>query len=278
MDPLDEIARALDVLRRDRDRTVVASADPAPGSTDVIAIPFFYAADRDRAEITRRAFRHFSDVAAEVGARVIGVGSEGKTSRALWCEIFDEVDYHEYPQCWTARTVGGGGSDGLRAKFDETVRRARVHNPGRVFIGGSDDFIPVEWWRKAWASEADLVGVSGGANIVQFAPRAVASRIEMWDGRYPHAPDIEFCGGGVVMSRDLLDAWGWAPFDATGDEVRIERRAREESWRVEAIEGRFWAVKARGAVLNEAGRSKRVGAVPAGGLRAEWMMMWEGLG
>lgn len=276
---LADIRRAIEQIERvERDRDRPRSL--ATG-TDVIAIPFYYAAHRDRSEITRRAFRHFRRAAEVTGARVIGLGSEGKVSRDLWCETFDEVDYHEYPQCWR-QPVSGAGSDGLRAKFDETVRRARVHDPARVFIGGSDDLIPLGWWEKAWASTADLVGVSGGAWIVNYRPPPARCAIDEWDGRYPHAPDIEFCGGGVVLSRDLLEAWGWAPFDAAGDEIRIERRAREESWRVEAIPGRFHAVKVRGAVLNEPGRARRVGAHAIPGVEQaevaeEWRATWEGL-
>jgi hypothetical protein len=285
---LAQIRNAVEILERhDRERRTLG-----PGSSirtahmtvevvgqDVIAIPFYYAAHKVRSEITRRAFRHFRRVADEVGARVIGLGSEGLVSRALWCEIFDEVDYHEYPQTWNPRQLGGAGSEGLRQKFDETVRRARVHNPSRVFIGGSDDVIPMQWWQAAWKSEADLIGVGGGAMIVRYGARPDQSVISAWDGHYQWAPDIEFCGGGVVMSRDLLDSWEWAPFRDPHCEIGLERRARSEGWRVETIEGRFWAVKVQGAVLNEANRAGRAGAVAALGaeVREEWIELWAGL-
>jgi hypothetical protein len=174
--------------------------------------------------------------------------------------------------------VTGAGSPGLRAKFDETVRRARIFNPRRVFIGGSDDVIPVEWWREAWKSEADLIGVSGGARIVRLhQTRPVASAVTEWAGTYAWAPEVEFCGGGVVLGRDLLDAWNWAPFRDPNCEIGVEKRAREEHWIVEAIEGRYWSVKVPGAVLNEANRATRAGAV-AVDARAEWTELWESLG
>lgn len=274
---------ALDYQERQRRRIssiTRASITVEDIGQDVIAVPFYCYGSNARSEVTRRVFRHFRRVAEEVGARVIGLGSEGQVSRALWCEIFDEVDYHEYPQTWVARHVGGAGSEGLRQKFDETVRRARVHNPARVFIGGSDDVIPMEWWRKAWKSEADLIGVGGGALIVRYGPRAQSSQISVWDGRYGWAPDIEFCGAGVVMSRELLDGWGWAPFRDEHCEIGVERRAREEGWTVETIEGRFWAVKVQGAVLNEAARAGRAGARPVvdSGIRADWVELWDSLG
>lgn len=285
---LAQARHALEALDR------AARSRPALSGQDVFVAPFFYAADKGRAEITRRVFRHWARVADELGARVIGVGSEGKVSRGLWCEVFDDIDYHEYPQCWRGSATGAG-SVGLRAKFDEAIRRARIFNPERVFIGGSDDIIPADWFRAAWKSSADLVGVKGGAWVVEYrrvgsvpGRRVVARRIESplerdprimeWDGRYGWAPDIEFCGGGVVMGREMLDDWGWAPFRDPSCEIGVERRAREEGWRVEAIEGRFFAVKAEGAVLNDAGRSNRIGARPAQPtVITEWRETWGGL-
>lgn len=268
---LAQIRRAVEALER-------VERAPAPldlSGQDVIAIPFYFTTNKARNEVTRRVFRHLRRVADEVGARVIGVGSEGKVSRSLWCEVFDEVDYHEYPQTWTR--VTGAGSPQLRAKFDETVRRARVFNPRRVFIGGSDDVIPVEWWREAWKSEADLVGVSGGARIVRLhQTRPIASTVADWGGTYGWAPEVEFCGGGIVLGRDLLDAWNWAPFSEPNCEIGVEKRAREEHWIVEAIEGRYWSIKVPQAVLNEASRATRAGAV-AVNAQAAWTELWESL-
>lgn len=278
---LAQIREALGVLERSTNPRPVV---PVGAGQDVIAIPFFFCANKARAEITRRVFHHLRGVAEELGARVIGLGSEGEVSRRVWCSVFDEMDYHEYPQPWTSGRQGGApsgaGSDGLRAKFDETVRRARVFDPRRVFIGGSDDVISLDWWRQAWKSEADLIGVTGGARIVRYGIRPEQSVLMSWDGKYSWATDVEFCGGGVVMSRALLDGWRWAPFDEAGDEIRLERRAREEGWAVEAIPAEsFWAIKAPGAVLNEAARARRVGAAVVNdvALRADWNELWKGL-
>lgn len=230
-----------------------------PAPVWVMALPFFWAEDRERHEVTRRCFHHFRNVADALGMRVTGMGSEGAVSRALWAGIFDEIDYAEYPQNFVATNAG---SVGLRAKFDESIRRTRYLNPDRVFIGGSDDIIPLDWFAKAFASDADLVGVTGGALIVGMQNRE-PTRSQLWDGRYKSGKDLEFCGGGLVMSRRLLEAWEWAPFRDPSDEVGIERRARAEGWVVEGIAGRFYAIKCK-QVLNSYSIGTRLGAVAQG--------------
>lgn len=239
----------------------------------VIALPFYWCGDAERAIVTRRVFRHYRNIADQLGVRVTGVGSEGKVSRGLWCEYFDEVDYREFPQTFTANNAG---SEGLRGKFDETIRATRHLNPARVFIGGSDDLIPVDWYAKAFASEADLVGVTGGAVIVQM-DRSRPVRSCAWDGRYASAPDVEFCGGGLVLSRALLEAWGWAPFGQPGDEVGIERAAREQGFTLEGIFGRFYAVKCR-RVLNAYSVAGRLGAASGDAWEmADFQRVWQAL-
>lgn len=238
----------------------------------VVALPFYWCTDRERATVTRRVFRHYRNIADQLGVRVTGIGSEGAVSRGLWCEYFDEIDYREYPQTFTANN---GGSDGLRGKFDETIRATRHLNPDRVFIGGSDDLIPVDWYAKAFQSEADLVGVTGGAVIVQM-DRAMPVRSCTWDGIYPNGRDVEFCGGGLVLSRKLLEAWGWAPFGQPGDEVGIERAAREQGFTLEGIAGRFFAVKCK-RVLNPYAIAGKLGAAANHGGLDDFRRLWDAL-
>lgn len=246
---LDRVTRELASIADE----LAAPCKPS-GARDVLAIPFFYVADATRKAVTRKVFRHYANIAEKFDLAVVGVGSEGLLSRKLWCEFFPEVNYHEYPQIWTV-SPGGAGSDGLRAKFDETVRAARVFDPERVFIGGSDDLITAGFFERAFTSNADLIGVGngpdGGVRIVRLRRREVYD----WDGSYRWAPDLEFCGGGLVLSRALLEEWEWAPFSDPGDEVGIERRARAQDARCEAFYPRrddfcFWAVKTEQAVLN----------------------------
>lgn len=240
----------------------------------VVALPFYWCMDRDRLQATRRIFRHYQRLRDELGVRVTGVGSEGKLSRGLWGDFFDPIDYREYPQTFQANH---SGSEGLRAKFDETIRATRHLDPSRVFIGGSDDLIPLDWYAKAFASDADMVGVTGGAVIVGFQ-RFTPNRTYVWNGVYPGSPDVEFCGGGLVLSRKLLEAWDWAPFDAPGDEVRLERRARSEGWACEGFDGRFYAVKC-GRSLNPVQVAQRLGAVDGGAeTMAEFRRVWDQLG
>lgn len=236
----------------------------------VVALPFYWCGDRERGEVTRRIFRHYAQLRDEIGVRVTGLGSEGKVSRAMWGEFFDDDDYREYPQTFTANHAG---AEGLRAKFDETIRATRFLRPERVFIGGSDDLIDVDWFRKAFESDADLVGITGGATIVEMKnsqPRYVL----VWDGHYAHGTDVEFCGGGLVLSRGLLEAWGWAPFAQPGDEVGIERRARAEGRECAGYHGAFYAVKG-GKVLNPYSMARLHGAREAtvaeiDAFRARW--------
>jgi hypothetical protein len=239
----------------------------------VCALPFYFVGDRERREVTRRVFKHYRNMADQLGVRVTGMGSEGKVSRGLWCEFFDELDYREYPQDFQANQ---SGSVGLRAKFDEAFRATRHLGPARVFMGGSDDLIPIDWYAKAFASDADLVGVTDGAVVVGLQ-RGNPSRTLVWDGRYSHATDVLFCGGGLVFSRALLEKWGWAPFAQPSDEVGIERRARAEGWSVEGFPGPFFAVKCQ-KVLNRFEVGQRLGA-PAGDRRvlAEFMTLWNAL-
>lgn len=267
----DAIEQQIESLRQPR----VEVAASAPSGVDVLALPIYFCEHPIRSEVTRRVLRHLRNVAEEVDAVVIGVGSEGDTSRNLWREFFDVSTYSEFPQVWAR--IGPGGHPMLRAKFDETVRRAAIYNPSKVFIGGSDDIIPTEWFVKAFKSDADLIGVSGGAHVVRIDG---GSHIEIydWDGTYPGHDDIKFCGGGFVLSRGLLDKMDWAPFKENSDEIGVERRARRQGFRVEAIHAPYFAAKVPGAVLNAPGMAKRYGAELAGAaVRSEWKQLWGSL-
>lgn len=239
----------------------------------VCALPFYWIADKDRREVTRRIFRHYQRVRDELGVRITGVGSEGALSRDFWCAFFDEVDYREYPQNFQANH---GGGDGLREKFNETVRAVRHLEPERVFIGGSDDLIPLEWYKAAFTSDADLVGVTGGAMIVEYH-RGFPMRGHVWDGQYRHASDVSFCGGGLVIGARWLESLRWAPFVRAGDEVGIEREAREAGLSVEGFPGPFYAVKCR-RVLNAAQVAGRHGARLAEPAEfGAFLKVWDGL-
>jgi hypothetical protein len=262
-----------DILNEPKPAPEIVAASPA--GIDVIAIPFFFVSNPLRAEVTRRVLRHFRNVADELDLVVIGVGSEGDVSRDLWREFFDVSTYSEYPQNWVR--IGAGGHPLLRAKFDETLRRAAIYNPGKVFIGGSDDLIDADWFRRAFKSDADLIGVSGGAHVVRYIG---GSHVEIfdWDGTYPGHPDIEFSGGGFVLSRAMLDAMDWAPFKEGADEIGVERRARRMGYKIEAINSPFFACKVPGAVLNDPRMAVKYGAQIAGAaVRQQWKTMWDSL-
>lgn len=208
---------------------------------NVLAIPFYFCTHPQRRLVTHKVFAHYAKIAADLGLATIGVGSEGDVSRDVWSEYFAD-GYIEHPQTFTA---GVGGSEGLRAKFDATVQAAQRFGPERVFIGGSDDILPPEFFAHAFASDADVVGITGGCRIVHD------KQIYEWDGCYDWAPEVTLCGGGLVLSRRLLDRWGWAPFSEQGDEMAIERRARGDGFTIEGVECGFWSVKTTGAVLND---------------------------
>lgn len=238
----------------------------APTATNVLAIPFYFVADHDRRNVTRKVFAHYANVAAELDLAVVGLGSEGKLSRTLFAQHFPADNYREYPQ--PASRMTGAGNAVLRAKFDETVRAARPFNPARVFIIGSDDLIDSGFFAAALASDADLVGIGSGPPDAVRIVRLARREVHYWHGHYPNAPDLQCCGGGFGFSRRLLDEWDFAPFARPGDEVGIERRAREEGFTIEGLPAgadtfRFHAVKTERAVLNGWAQVARVGPVKA---------------
>lgn len=221
---------------------------------DVLAIPFYFVADPERCEVTRKVFGHYAKVAADLSLEVVGVGSEGARSRRLWGEFFPDANYREYRQRWQG-SASAVGSRLLRLKFDATVRATRQFDPQRVFIIGSDDILTAGFFAEAVESHADLVGVAGGTRDAVRLVRRSTEQVFVWDGRYPWAPDVACCGGGFGFSRRLLEEWRFAPFSEPGCEVGIERRARTDGASIltlppAARSFRFWAVKGESGVLN----------------------------
>lgn len=220
---------------------------------NVIAIPFFFTTDPQRRAVTAKVFRHYQRIADNLGLIVVGVGSEGSTSRGLFEQFFPPEHYVEYRQRWHAQP-GPAGSAELRKKFDATIQAARTWGPDRVFILGSDDVLTERFFELGLSSDADLVGVGAGSQACTRIVRLSTGEVVEWDGRYPAGEELMFCAGCLGLSRSLLDRWRWAPFSLAGDEVGVERRAAADGATCEAFYARrdgfdVWNVKSE-RVLN----------------------------
>lgn len=235
--------------------------------TVAIVSPFYFCSDPARAEITRRVFKHYS----LIDAVFIGVGSEGDLSREIFCRDHPESQYREFVQDFDI--PGPAGSRELREKFNFAVRAAREYEPDRVFIVGSDDMIPPQFFRE---SDADLLGLSPGSGSgVYFWPYRSA-RAFWWEGYAPDS-DVQCVGGVLGMSLRLLDELDWRPFQFKSDEIGLERYVRATSGSVELRSGMpSWHPKAH-AVLNSFDlilRNRRlVNAAPD--VLAEFLEYWE---
>lgn len=207
-----------------------------PTSRVVVACSFYFCTDEERAEITRRVFRSFAKIP---GILFIGVGSEDDTSRDLFCEMFPEEQYVEYPQTFSRPPAWG--SPGLRAKFDAAVQACHPYNPEWVFHVGSDDLAPAHTYRPALT--ADIVGVGGGSYLWQYG----TDRYEYLE--HPQPTGFTCSGGPLGFSRRYLDAIDWQPFASPDCEVGAERMARRLGYEVEARPDAFWQIKCR-RVLN----------------------------
>lgn len=211
--------------------------------TAVIVCPFYFTTDAGRHEVTRRIFRHYADQPHPV----VGVGSEGDTSRHLFSDVFGAEDsYHEYPQnfdCF-AQVIPGAGCVGLRQKFDFAIQAARPYESEYVFITGSDDLTPHSFFTPPFSG--DLIGVGGegaSTNLWRVGTQGYA-RVTSSGFR-----GAELMGGPLGFSRAYLDAVNWRPFVQPHCEVGAERMARELGATVEARPLTFWQVKS-GKVLN----------------------------
>lgn len=247
--------------------------------TVALTIPFYWAADPERGECTRKVFAHYQRV-ADLGIDVYGVGSEQDISRDLFCRYFPEANYVEFPQSWVWSPSGGRPE--LRRKFDACIEATRTADRSQVFIQGSDDLLTVEFFRHAMKSQADLVGVGGGATGGTRIVRLCTGEVVEWRGGYNWGSDLLFVGGILGLSRRLLDAWDWQPFSEPNDEVGVERRARDEGFTLEAFYGDrdgfvCWNVKTETA-LNKWDYVRKYNLRPApDAVRTSFRTMWEAL-
>lgn len=203
--------------------------------TVAVACSFYFCADEERAEITRRVFRSY----AELPVLFIGLGSEGRCSRELFCETFPAEQYVEYPQHFLRPE--SWGSPGLRAKFDAAVQACRPYGTEWVFHVGSDDLAPPETFAPSLT--ADLVGVGGGSYLWAHG----TDRFEYV--AHPQPEPLQCSGGPLGFSRRYLDAIAWSPFANRGCEQGAELMARRHAFEVEARPWPFWQIKG-GIVLN----------------------------
>jgi hypothetical protein len=200
--------------------------------TVAVVCPFFFCADPDRLEITRRIFRHYSTVP---NITFIGVGSEQDLSRQTFAEYHDEANYREFYQWWDTK-LPANGSAGLRRKFNEGINAAREYNPDFVYIVGSDDLLPAEYFV---ARDADLVGSAkghgSGAYFWEYGDR---NNAWWWDGESNNYRDMPFGCGALGFSTRLLDRLDWTPFVRQGDEYGVQGWALEQAdLEIEAIAG-----------------------------------------
>jgi hypothetical protein len=245
--------------------------------TVAVAIPFYFCYDRERADVTRRLFRHYAWSVPDV--LVIGVGSEGDVSREMFCEQFPESHYVEFEQDWDS--VPAGGSPGLRRKFNAAVAATREYEPDLVFLAGSDDFMPPKFFAP---SDSDLVGNAvgpngGGGYFWEYEHRDLAY---WWSGEN-RAHGHVLGPGPTGMSRKLLDELEWRPFQFSGDEYGVHRHVLEDNPSKFSVETRKWVhgwhPKVE-CVLNTLARVRE--AVHLDRVERdtidEWLQYWDALG
>lgn len=211
----------------------------------VVVCPFFFCYDAVRADITRHVFAHYATM---TNITFIGVGSEGDLSREMFAEHFPDQNYREFPQYWSGESLGPTGSAGLRRKFNAAVAAAREYEPDVVFLVGSDDMVPEAFFTP---TDEEIVGLGQGADGgAHFWPYGLDVSY-WWYGSSRSAAKTRLAGGVLGFSIDLLDKFGWEPFQFPGDEVGVENYVRNSTG---AVEERFgmpaWHPKGK-RVLND---------------------------
>ncbi len=196
--------------------------------TTVIVCPFYFCFDKDRADVTRRVFKHYALIPDTI---FVGGGSEGDLSREIFNEAHDDANYVEFFQDWEPDSVGAGGSAGLRRKLNATIAAARKYDPDYVYIVGSDDMMPPGFFVPAGG---DLIctgqGPDAGAYFWQYGNRDFGY---WWDGVSVTHPQTRIAVGCMGFSRPLLEAMDFCPYNAAGDEYAAE------AWVLDHPEFRF---------------------------------------
>lgn len=203
----------------------------------VVVCPFFYCSHPQRAEITRRVFRHY----AKGDFTFLGIGAEGDLSRDLFCEIFPEDQYREYTV--PIPDPGSSGNAELHAKSMYAFDEAREYNPKYVFHVGSDDVAPLEFFKPF---DADFRGFAQGEDGGFYMWHHGTSDYAWVPGDYDHYPpwhDVKICAAILGWKATLLDDFGWR-FVFDHGEIGIERDIRAAGYEVEEVRGMApWIVK-----------------------------------
>ena len=192
-------------------------SNPTPAAMDklntVIVIPFYTYGDHDRTEITKACFSYYSSL----GVPILYVGSEGKLSFDIAHEFFNEGDlYLEYEQNWVG-VPPSGGSDGLTAKYEWSVKKAfDLFDTEYVTITGSDDFLSEDFLHVQPGFDAAFVMDTDV--IIYDLPRK-----GLWvlteNTTYKEVGAELSTGAGITLSRDGYDKLERTPFSFGNDEV-----------------------------------------------------------
>ncbi len=150
----------------------------------------------------------------EVTFRVIIAGSEGEKSQKM---VTDEgFDYVEAP------------NDQLAKKFNATTRMAKGDNPDFVLLLGSDDIISADTFqiyldKIKEQPKIDFIGLTDF-----YFYDLNTGKAAYWGGYADHRKGA-VCGAGVLVSRNLMRLWGWAPWSPKhnhilDDSINIKRK------------------------------------------------------
>ena len=211
-----------------------------------VCFPFYYCADPERYEITRKMLHHWANLAERFDITLIGTGSEGDLSRDLWCQHHPAEQYFEYDQSAWPQQPGAGSCPGLIDKFNRTVEHAREFNPDRVLLVGSDDYLSADYIARMLDSTADMTGPSSA--FLAYRDERV-----WWDGRWgPGWQQLKVCAGIYSFTPAALDKADWRPWQFGQHEGNLELAfTREFGCTLEPISGGhgYWMVKGE-CVLN----------------------------
>lgn len=137
---------------------------------------------------------------------------DGQAERAL-CEELGAIWVH-------ARNKPLGN------KWNQSFRRAQEFNPDAIVFVGSSDWLSDDWFRimKPYVDTHGFAGVPG-CHLADLGREEI--RLVNWPGYVGERSD-ECIGVGRMLSRRLLDAIDWLPFDPQFDNS-LDRSMKDRS-------------------------------------------------